>query len=157
MERTTSTLQDKATILAKEMLKTGETIKPVPFSTAKNRVFISRNIDAVQALNIVAVDGVNFYIGHKKWITIFYDKPPKKAAFFNQISQKKGQSFADWPYFWDFFPFFGYSPFCLSGFRGPLLLSLIFPPPPSGGGVYSGPRYPFFFFSYLSSLIFWYS
>jgi len=66
MERTTSTLQDKATILAKEMLKTGETIKPVPFSTAKNRVFISRNIDAVQALNIVAVDGVNFYIGHKK-------------------------------------------------------------------------------------------
>lgn len=39
---------------------------PIPFRHAKNCVFISTDIDAVFALNYISVEGVDFFIGHKR-------------------------------------------------------------------------------------------
>ena len=66
MHKTTSSLKKKAIKVAKEMIKTGETIRPIPFSTAKNCVFLSTDIEEVVTLNLVIVDGQKFFIGHKR-------------------------------------------------------------------------------------------
>lgn len=66
MHRIASSLGQKAIKVAEKMIKTGETIMPIPFSTAKNCVFLSTDIDEVIALDFVTVDGQNFFIGHKR-------------------------------------------------------------------------------------------
>ena len=66
MYKTSSSLEHKTIKIAEEMIKTGETIMPVPFRHAKNCVFISTDIDAVFALNYISVEGVDFFIGHKR-------------------------------------------------------------------------------------------
>ncbi len=61
-----SSLVEKAKKEAKEMLKMGESIRPIPFRVADNKVFVSTNPKALLALTGFEMDGQFFYIGHKR-------------------------------------------------------------------------------------------
>jgi hypothetical protein len=63
MHKIASSLSEKARKVAEEMIKTGETIMPLLFRTAKNSVFVSTDRDAVFALNLVIVEKQKFFIG----------------------------------------------------------------------------------------------
>jgi len=48
--------------IAREMIKNGEKIKQIP-NHSETKFYISRDIDLVEPLDVVAVDNIKFFVG----------------------------------------------------------------------------------------------